>query len=439
MNDSKNMSLNQTDENALLAELNDRELALLLPTIITLFIFGILGIPGNIFTIYFYRKGALRSNFRLFVVTVACLDLLSCCAAIPLESSLLMSGYAQDNRHELLCKLSRFFGIYMGYAAGFILTLIAIERYRKLCRPFKKQLLPNLAIKLCVGAVIFGLFLLWPSALVFGMKTFKTEVNGQALTVLDCSISDDATKSVLKFAYLVLLLLLAMFCIVLTVVLYALIRCHLERESTRRRSIRKSEVCVDSRRQSLSSPNIVGYHTDKNKTTDNDEEPTVEEELEGTTSESMTDKFKEKEVCKVPTTKQKQTEIFLGNDTKTWVKNTLNPEKTPEQVKPLMKHSNKRASRKILNQARANQTSRVMFIISAIYVGSYVPNLTILTIGCFVDGFFYKTFTERAVSNFFVRLVFLNCAVNPIVYLLCDSNLRSDVAEFLGSLKKRLC
>lgn len=114
MNNSTNGYMDHQDYLDLLGKLNDKELRYVLPSIVWLLLVSLLGIPGNIFTICFYKTGFLKSTYKLFIVTVASVDLLSCSVAIPLEIFILFSGYAQDDRHEFVCKFFKFkFAIFL--------------------------------------------------------------------------------------------------------------------------------------------------------------------------------------------------------------------------------------------------------------------------------------------------------------------------------------
>lgn len=431
-----NGSLFEDDGHALLEKLNNDELQYLLPSIVWLFAVSLFGIPGNIFTLIFYRKGCMKSNYKLFILTVASIDLLSCCLAIPLENFLLLSGYAEDDRHEPICKLSRFSNFFMTCSSAFVLVLIAVERYRKVCRPFDRQLSHTLAQKLCVGALLLGILVTWPSALVFGKKTLTAVAYGREITAVICSVSDKAIASETGFIYLIIMFVLGVVCITICVVLYSLIGCKIKRESVRQlKGTRKMLAGVEN--QDIAFNNT--QEGDKeNCGPDDVSKRTVAEELACNTKESKTSSPSLNEES--TETSSNQPDMSSQKGTEKQSRNLTDCTKSTEHNKLPRKTSTKRRSRKILNQARASQTSRVMFIISAIYVVSYIPNLTLMILESVIAGFYdHQSPNERAVSNFFIRLYFLNCGVNPYVYALCDSSFRSAVRNLFLLLKHRLC
>lgn len=437
MNVSHNTSLNQEYDLALLEKLNDGELEYLIPTIVWLFGIILFGIPGNIFTLMFYRKGYLKSNYRLFIVTVATVDLLSCCVAIPLETLLLFLGYAYDDRYEPICKLSRFSNFFMSYSSGFVLVLISVERYRKVCRPLKMQISPTCAQKLRVCAVILGLFVSWPSAFVFGKATVKATVNKEEITAVMCSVSDKAKHSDIASLYLLIMFVSTVLLLILMFVLYSLVGCKIRRRAAQM----SNEARTSPVREGIS--NISCHSTEDSNinrpTTDHTSvrNAKIDQVHFDSTNESKSGTSSNYDTC---ITTESDCD-FSVSVTKTGHSNTTECEKSAEQPRICKKTSLKQNSPKNLKRARANQTSRVMFIITAIYVVTYIPNLTILTIESVLNDGFYddQAFIQRAASHFFVRLYFLNCGINPLIYTLCDSNLRYAVKNSFASLKRCVC
>lgn len=433
MNATINGSLFEEDEVVLLKDLNDEELEYLLPAVVLLFAVSMFGIPANIFTIIFYRKGSLNSNYKLFIVTVASIDVLSCCTAIPLENTLLLLGYAKDSKYESVCKLSRFCDVFMTFSSGFVLTLIAIERYRKICKPFNTQLTPAFAQKLCVVAVILGVLVSWPSLLIWGKKTLTIKFHEHEITAIDCAVSDDSTNSKTGFIYLVIVFVLAVFLITLVSVLYCLVGYTIKRKSvlminTDRISIMDVDISI------ISHQCAIKNDKEKNET---EGKENIEMDLEGSAERYKTSIVLSNDDLSESTLTQTSTSVQIEERNQNRYKTDDNKLQTRGELQN--KTIINRASRTMQRRAHASQTSRVMFIISAIYVVSYIPNLIILTLESIVQGFYEnQTSVERSASNFFVRLYFLNCGINPFVYALCDSSLRSATKSFLISLKLRL-
>lgn len=85
-----------------------------------------------------------------------------------------------------------------------------------------------------------------------------------------------------------------------------------------------------------------------------------------------------------------------------------------------------------LRQARARKTAFIMFVISVAFILSFLPHLALILTRQ-INGHFVDTLsdTNRAVYKFFLRSYFLNCALNPIVYSICDSRFRSSIKSLL--------
>lgn len=186
---------NITEAIPTLTELNDAEVARLVPTLVYLGIISVTGIFGNGLVCHIYRTRYRLSNSQCFILCLGAIDLFSCLVVIPFEITTVINQYIF--RHLWLCKLSRLFNTSSTLSSSFLLLFIAIDRYRKVCKPFKKQISAKVAKFLCVFAVLLGLFFSWPAVLVYGKKTFPIpEYN---LVGTECSTDDSMEDTMYPF------------------------------------------------------------------------------------------------------------------------------------------------------------------------------------------------------------------------------------------------
>lgn len=178
-----------------LMELNDAEVLRLIPTIVYLGIISVAGIFGNGLVCHIYRTRYRLSNSQCFILCLSAIDLFSCSVVIPFEITTVIDQYTFQ--YLWLCKFSRFFNTLSTLSSSFLLLFIAIDRYRKVCKPFCSQISAKVAKFLCVLAVLLSLLFSWPAVLVYGKKTFPIpEYN---MTGTECSTDDSMADTMYPF------------------------------------------------------------------------------------------------------------------------------------------------------------------------------------------------------------------------------------------------
>lgn len=537
------------DVEKLLRGLNDAEIERLIPTVAFLSIIAAVGIIGNGMVIHVYRTRYKISNSKLFIISVGAIDLLSCCVAIPLEIPLLLEQYTFEN--VWLCKVSRLFNTLGTCSSSFILLFIAIDRYRKVCKPLARQITPKSARYLCLLSVGLGLLVAWPALFVYGKKTVEIEVDNTLISGSECSTSDKMADSKIPFYYTALFSVMFLAGITSMSILYCFIGCKIRRQ-TRKMStftIRSMSVPMtssiigdgDSRKsgeiipgafekyeiarkknEKLEKKKGVSKRKQKRCNSYNDDSWTDKKEFE--LSYECDDKVKSLDRKSVMNNAQgkpvgngntwtipedgciddksqsyvnsaaelsessdrqnlseelekcdhKMNGSLSGSDTakpancdQNVSSNSLTSsgeiipgaERTFRQrvssIGSRISHVLQRMTSitsattdtgtigtlrktQYLKQARARKTAFVMFVISLAYIISYLPHL-ILMVMRQINGNFVDDLSDqgRAAYKFFLRSYFLNCAINPLIYGVCDSRFRAACAELFGGCRRK--
>ena len=159
-----NITLNTTEHSY---QWNESMTEKLVPIYVILAIYLLLGVVGNSMVLFVYLgKFKTYSEGRFFVPVVAVTDILSCivnCCGHASET-LLPIIYKID----IACKIERYLRMITTAFSMFTLSLIAIDRYMKLCRPFGRQMTRPWK-KIFLGLVIFyGLLIGIPRFLFYG-------------------------------------------------------------------------------------------------------------------------------------------------------------------------------------------------------------------------------------------------------------------------------
>ena len=110
----------------------------LLPTSVFLILCIVVGVVGNSLVIAIYSLKLRGAKERYFIPYLALVDLLAVCETAGFNVSYNFRTVNYDNKE--LCRWSWFFGYLTSVMSIFILLVIAIQRYLKICKPFAKQM-----------------------------------------------------------------------------------------------------------------------------------------------------------------------------------------------------------------------------------------------------------------------------------------------------------
>lgn len=318
--------MNYTKEDLTLEKLNEEEVRRLIPTVVFLAVISCTGIVGNSLVIYVYKTKYTYTNTRSFILCLSAIDLFSCCFTIPFETATLLKQYTFER--VWLCKLSRFCNTLCANSSSFLLVFIAIERFRKVCKPLGWQISTNVSKFLCILSVTLGLSVSLHAIFVYGKQTFYIpEVN---MTGSECSFGDKVKRTSIPFLFTTVFGVLFVSGVIILSVLYCLIG-----------------------------------------------------------------------------------------------------QKLRAQVRNMSKSfGNNRQQTVIRNQARSRKTSLLMLVVTLAFVLSFLPHLTVFLIRQLKKDFIGSlSEVNKALYKFVLRSYFLNCAINPIIYSVCDSRFKQACKE----------
>ncbi|XP_045182721.2 C3a anaphylatoxin chemotactic receptor-like [Mercenaria mercenaria] len=219
---------NKTAELQTLQNMNSTKVERLIPTIIFMSVICVLGLIGNCLVIHVYRTKFKLSNSKCFILCLSAVDLLTCCISIPLDVSTTLDQYTF--KHQVLCKVSRVFNVLGTISSSFILLCIAVDRYRKVCKPFGWQIHIKMTKILCGLAIIVGVMVSLPAAFVFGIHTF--DIPEYNLTGSECSTADEMINTKFPFIYTLMFVIMFVGSIIELSVLYSLIGLKIRETST---------------------------------------------------------------------------------------------------------------------------------------------------------------------------------------------------------------
>ncbi|XP_052788226.1 alpha-2A adrenergic receptor-like [Mya arenaria] len=401
---------NNTDyQTESLDDLNDRYARALLPLTIAFGFLAVFGFFGNliILLVFSLSRDYKRNNFKVFVLTLAVIDLVICLTLIPAE--MVKQRKYFEFGDVVTCKVKCFFNVFGASSSCLALLVISIDRFRKVVQPFKKQMTPAIAVKfLIVVACVFPILFAIPGTNMCGIKTTNmTNTHGENTTIHLCETEDKYEKSIWRTIYKFTFIILLVGISVTYIVLYIFVM----REAAKQ----MKAISVQRTHSSLETVFTTGIY------------------------------FQNTICNETPETNRKQIGINENTGSNMSVPSTMN-NGSPSNCTLQNGGSNHTGSiEQICNRYGRPKCTRhlptktiIWFILTIVFIVTYVThNLLTLKVGEIVN----MSPSEFTLFSFFFRIYFLNHVINPIVYALFVKRFRSscrNVAPML-LLKLRQC
>lgn len=187
-----------------------------IPGLVFVCILMLTGFLGNAIVLYIFFTKFARSNYRTYVLCLALLDEISSCFLMPFIIIYLV--YPKHFPDNILCKFGHFVGYYTSTASAFLLILIAIDRYRKICQPMKRQISKLFAKRSCVIINIVAAIISIQSMFIYGTTTRPTGLFNVTETI--CFMEKDPFLATYGRVFYIQLQICLAFVIVFITVLY---------------------------------------------------------------------------------------------------------------------------------------------------------------------------------------------------------------------------
>lgn len=164
-------------------------------------VFLCVGIIGNGQVLYLYRFKMPQTEERFFIPHLAVADLMSCVSLACL--GITINYFYVDFYNEVLCQLLHYFSWVTSSWSAFILLLISISRYLKICRPTGRQM--TVFRKKCAvfGCLLFAIINTSPVIYFAGYRYQNVSCLKRNITVVMCELRDfSGTTHILKMVYI---------------------------------------------------------------------------------------------------------------------------------------------------------------------------------------------------------------------------------------------
>ncbi|XP_045191305.2 cholecystokinin receptor type A-like [Mercenaria mercenaria] len=385
------MDKEQLNTSGLREELNENMAHTVLPVTIFIGVEQFFGFFGNILILIVYARRYKRTNFRYFVIAMATVDFTSCCTALPGEIFSQLNWY--DYKYEWICKVKSYFNVFTAWGSAFILLILAIDRYRKICRPLKWQIQPAHALKLCCCALILSLIVSVPVLFLWGEQEYIYEYNGWNITVSVCEKSGKFADTIYPLVYIGSVYFLPVGSMIFVA---GTLNFLTARKLFGQRLIEAQTV----RKYSLSSTAV-------------------------TSVDSTVDTHEQTEPCGATV----QINIDSSDDS-----NAIHDNSDHSKV---IHHENTRLKHVKQPGLYRKRKTIIMLVLTSVFVVTMAVYVILISLVAQPGGILNEmSNSTKVIFFFFLRLYFINCVVNPILYGFMDPRFRSGLLSYVHKKHK---
>ncbi|KAL3886060.1 hypothetical protein ACJMK2_026221 [Sinanodonta woodiana] len=406
------MTMNSTQEDERLLELNDTYAKALLPVTILHGFISAAGIIGNLIIIFIFSKSReyKHDNFRVFVLFLAVIDIVGCVVLVPAEMFKHAHYFSFEN--AAACKLKCFLNVMGCTASTFTLILISVDRFRRVCQPLRKQIGISLAFKLCTILSIISVIISIPAPVFCGVRSDTMENHyGGNTTVFLCSTEAIYQSNIWQKIYtlfsLCLLVIFSLFC----TIVYFLIGREIWKNSNFSPSTCLSRSKSNSDILTIQAQLVPGYDINSGFI--------GEEEGISLARETSSHTYKSRSASNASSTTEEinRVNVAMRNPSKGNLSMISNVTK---QTPCCFKY------RKTL----------IWFLVTLVFILTYI-----IYCGLLMERLKLTKMSadKLAVFSFFERLYFINNMANPIIYACLYNKFRRSCKTYVNAMITYLC
>ncbi|XP_052059658.1 cholecystokinin receptor-like [Mytilus californianus] len=358
---------------------NDMITKSLIPNIVILSIYIVLGTCGNILvlSVYTFQMKGL-SDERYFIPILSVFDMV---VTIYCGLFLIIQCFHQVTfSNNILCKTAQFFAGLTTFIPILLLLIIAVQRYLKVCMPHKPVMSLRVKRIALILTIVISLICAFPLPFVYGSVPFHSVNYG--INGTNCGKLKEGHQ-LARAVYAIVIGFLAVATVTTLIVLYSRIGCTVFRQFK------------------LNKSNSNRVEVGKSETKTDDEE-----------------------VSEVGQNGGIQTSITSDGDSNISNTNIAKNHQTTLSGSKRRQKSNRRITHKL---------TIMFFVITLVFVLSYLPKVVLLIIeGLYEDFWEQLSDTRRSGVLFIYEMFIINNIVNPFIYAFMDIKFRKEATVFLN-------
>lgn len=399
---------NKTEDDVDIYTLNSQRAEFLTVNTVILGVYLVIGVLGNSLVFYIYKFCITKHRTdRFFIPYLAVSDALSCIvgSGFGLALNLLPIRFSGD----ALCKGLWFLTKWSTLVSALMLLLIAIERYKKVCKPFGPQMTPLAKQLSMIALFVVSAILTFPTVFFHGEISFPARGTSH-LTGYRCGRNTFLTGLEGYFTtYNVVLSAVAFTGITAVTVLYVFVGKTIFKQTKFRSRF------ASSPRKSYISPK-----SDSGVVSDGNDDVFLENSVKGNEENKA---------------RKDSADSFYSTDDEL--------ESTDADL-PRQKSSNNPRKKSIISHVytvsqvlRKFKISILFMCITLVFILTFTPRLVIMISEATNKGY-WSGLTDNQIraSLFFYRFYIVNNIVNPFLYAAFDSRFKQEVKKRLSCFKK---
>ena len=446
--DTNTTTMSADARKRLLGIINLKETIKFAPVLAFYVFIMIIGLIGNSFVLYIYKFKFKRTSARTYILCLGLLDFLVCSIGIPYH--VLDLTYVVTYHHIEICKSLSFLIGAVNLSSVFVLIVISVDRYLKVCRPLKKQLIDFGDRLACAIAIVCAIIISVPNAILYGASTVVHE----GVSGVECFIDDQFAESLFAIAYLGFYILVFIICIFSLIVIYMFICREIYRNQAFHTTVETSEHshgCCNWRRayddDSDAGSDWSGDQRDTAAETmmsevfsEDGKDDEINKQKPEDTDKGKTDNVPQNDsrdetadtvreaLIKKPEVSETKTNTKTDHAPQNKTIATSNKTKKHKSVKPsksnvLVRHTTKGTSEK-----HTRKITLMMLTITIVFIISYLPFIIIsLADSSDIDYWKDMTTSQQVFTDFMLRFYLINNMANAIIYSFWDERFRREV------------
>ncbi|KAL3881145.1 hypothetical protein ACJMK2_027603 [Sinanodonta woodiana] len=439
-------SVSSSEEEMMLQKRSSQLTIVFIPVIIFVGVLIILGLFGNSMVLYFYGRKTKKTSNISFILVLAVFDLLTCTFSLPMEIFDLVLNITFYN--VAACKILQFVTYFTDVASTFILASIAVDRYRRICKPHTNQFSikqVNIICGLCASASVL---LSWPASAFFTIEPVSViysdpnntthQVN---ITGYDCTLTRSEWYAPYILTFHVVHLIVFVSVTISLVVMYGLIARHLYYYRKRRldfatfyqRRARTGKSKADFFRDATSQR----YRDNSNVNDIKHPVHSVDELYMSITDDKVDTNGDMDTIDDIVSVHLDRNNVKCNPPSKgtSSLQDMFNLEATPRENKRTIEINSEipgSQSIRLRNGKTHNSVVKhtvMLFVVAMVFVLSFLPYHAVAIKGLFLDGYEANIFTDEQYVGFELgyRSYLISSACNPFIYGFFNSQFRYHV------------
>ncbi|XP_052768171.1 muscarinic acetylcholine receptor M4-like [Mya arenaria] len=459
LNETVKNTSSDIDELAIIESVNLKQFQFQLPAIIYTIVLMVIGTPGNAIVLYVYFFKWRKSTSRMFILFLTSLDLVNCITTLPIE--IFMMRYSVMLDRPWLCKISRFSTYTMNSSSAAILVVIAVDRYRRICRPHGPQFSAKASKYISICCIALALCLTWPSLLFYGTRSVKLgNIEGKA-----CLLENKFDDSIYPHVYFVVMMGSTVVIFTTLSVLYYFVGiqvCRHRKMRLKRKREQRAAQNLMIREPTVSKDETLLQDSDSKEVRKNTTEQSENREKNNNQKENLIEHVSQNHIELLPLPVGISNidlsvvtidESTVNSDGRLTVRSTPEAQRKSLYNKKRQRHNKNGFTKKkmclrdslsksngshcIHIRVRIGRSTLMLFLITLAYIVSFLPFYVIAIIRQ-TDSTFVSRMDSAGYMAYHVclRSYLLSSAINPIIYSFCNSQFRTFCFNMIKKQKR---